>query len=73
MQKCWWLVDVMVCFIIGASSSALFLGDGGDLKLFFKRIEMGESGPDVVWGCRRMHVEASELLGLRKGFGAEER
>lgn len=29
MQKCWWLVDVMVCFIIGASSSALFLDDVG--------------------------------------------
>lgn len=45
----------------------------GDFKLFFKRIETGESGPDVVWSCRGMHVEASELLGSRKGFSAEER
>lgn len=52
---------------------AFLLGDVGGFKLFFTRIETGESGPDVVWSCRGMHVEAWELVGLREGFSGEER
>lgn len=45
MQKRWWLVDVMVCFIIGASSPALFFWvTWGDLRLFSKRVEMENGG-----------------------------
>lgn len=51
MQKSWWLVDVMVCFIIGASSSALFLGDVGGFKLFSKRIETGGNQVQMLSGA----------------------